>query len=139
MRASLCFLPLLAMAGCSSGEGEPAIDERVIEPGLFAAVAGEGGVCIEPDNAGFVFTAEDGRNCMAQGQFANDSEGMIFVPRGDGQCKIPVTVDGDTLTFGDGGNACSFYCASDLELAGRSARRTDSLEPITDAAGDLVC
>ena len=114
-------------------------DGRGCEPGLFAATEGRGGVCVEPDNAAFLLADEGAASCMAQGQIVGEGEGLSFVPRGDGQCTIPLTVDGDTLTFGDGGAACSFYCGGELDLAGRSVRRTDSLEPLVDVAGDPLC
>ena len=139
MRPILIALPFLLLAGCGRGDDAPAERESLVEPGMFAAAQGRGGVCVEPDNAAFLLADEGPASCMAQGQIVTEGEGLSFVPRGDAQCAIPLTLEGDTLTFGDGGEACAFYCGGGLELAGRSARRTDSLEPLTDIAGEALC
>lgn len=137
MKTYLLALPLF-LAACAS---EPASeqDDAGLADGIW--LAGErSGFCSAEDSAALIFFDDDGSNCMAEGRVETVDGGLAFLPRGDRECRIPISEDGDTLTFGDGGEACSYYCGGTATLAGQTVRRSSATNGrLDDIAGDPLC
>ncbi|WP_265571219.1 hypothetical protein [Sphingomicrobium nitratireducens] len=139
MRLAAMIVLSLALASCG-GESEEARTAG-LGPGLWTDET-RGGLCVdEGGEAAFILYAETGNaNCMAEGRIEVDGEGMTFLPRGDEQCRIPILAEGETLRFGDSGEACAYYCGSDVELGGQTVMRSEARPgTLTDVAGDPLC
>lgn len=140
--ASICGAALL-MAACDGGDA-PA---DAVTPAAFGLGEGQweagtrSGLCsARGADAAFILYAEDDSNCMAQGRIGEVEGDLVFVPQGDEQCQIPLAREGDTLTFGDGGEACRYYCGGTAEYVGMElTRASDPSYELVDAAGDSIC
>lgn len=137
--SALCAL--VALASCSNDEAAPQRRAADLDPGLFAEADGRSGLCIDNDgDAAFVLYGEGQANCMAEGTLeAGEDGGILFLPRGDTHCRFPLAQDGDTLTFGEGEGTCAYYCGGDTALAGRRVKRSASMAPLADGAGERLC
>ena len=130
-----CFILL---AACSQGQ-EPASS---IATGTFAG-EGRDRLCIagEPGNyrAGLVaYTASD-VNCSASGKVETANGKMALVPRGEGDCRIPLIVEGNAVRIGEVPAACSYYCGPGAAMAGKSFNRSETGGAVVDLAGDPLC
>lgn len=131
----------LLLASCS--EVAPDADappEGVLETGLWTGGERDG-LCVAADGkAAFIRYGESDANCMAQGTIEADGEGMAFVPRGDDECRISLSQDGDVLTLRSGDDSCSYYCGGNASFEGEGFRRSDG-DPseLRDVAGDPLC
>ncbi len=136
MRLTLpCFMLL---AACSQGQ-EPATS---IVTGTFAG-EGRDRLCIagEPGNyrGGLVIYAADDVNCSASGKVETANGTTALVPRGEGECRIPLAIDASAVRIGDVPAACSYYCGPGAVMAGKSFNRTDAGDNAADLAGDPLC
>lgn len=138
MKIASLLLPL-ALAACSAGPESPAPDEASPSDGLWMA-DDRSGLCQAGPDAAFIFYAEDGSNCMAQGSIEARGDDLFFIPRGDRQCAVPIGREGDTLTIGAGGEDCAYYCGGTARLPGPPMRRsTGGMGALVDAAGEAIC
>lgn len=131
----------LLLVSCS--EAAPDADAPpggALEAGLWTGGERDG-LCVAADGkAAFIRYGESNANCMAQGAIEADGEGMAFVPRGDDECRISLSQEGDMLTLRSGDDSCSYYCGGDASFEGEGFRRSDG-DPseLRDIAGDRLC
>jgi len=136
MRSILpCFILL---AACSQGR-EPASS---IATGTFAG-EGRDRLCIagKPGNyrAGIIAYAAGDVNCSANGRVEIVNGQVDLVPRGEGDCRIPLTIEGSRVRIGELPAACSYYCGPGASMAGKSFGRTNAGDQAADLAGDPLC
>ncbi|HXG81529.1 MAG TPA: hypothetical protein VNJ05_06990 [Sphingomicrobium sp.] len=101
-------------------------------------------LCIagEPGNyrAGLIAYAPSGdANCSASGRLEPAGAGWALVPRGEGPCRIPISIQGNAIFVGEMPAACSYYCGSGATLAGKSFNQADMGAKAVDLAGDPLC
>lgn len=136
------MIPLLlasTLVACGGGSDEPDASPPVAA-GQFLADEGRGGMCVGSEgDAAFILYGEGDANCLAEGTITANDEGATFTPLGDKTCTVGLQIDGDRITFADGGGSCSYYCGGDASLAERTVSRSESAEPLTDIAGDPLC
>lgn len=131
----LCFILL---AACSQGQ-EPAPS---IATGTFAG-EGRDRLCIagEPGNyrAGLIAYGAGDANCSASGKVETENGSATLIPRGEGSCRIPLSIAGGEITIGDVPAACSYYCGPSAAMAGKTFSRADAGGNVVDLAGDPLC
>lgn len=132
------ILPLaLLLAACSQQPAEPSLST-----GTFAG-EGRDRLCIagEPGNyrAGLIAFGEGDMNCSASGRIESQSGQFALVPRGEGGCRIPLAIDGNTVRIGNVPAACSYYCGPGATMAGKSYNKADMGAAAVDLAGDPLC
>lgn len=136
------FLLLAALFACSpTGDDGPSNAEIGKYVGQWSD-GSRGGLCVaDSGQAAFVVYGHEGdANCMAQGEVVASNGETVFAPKGDVQCRIPLTIAGDSITFGDGGAACTYYCGGDVTMSGKSVARSDATRgALVDVAGDPLC
>ena len=143
MRLPILIAASLSIAACGS-DGEKAATQG---PGTGLGsgqweLGPKSGLCAAADgSAAFFIDSDSGANCMAQGTVEQGEEGaLVFVPRGDNRCRIPIEDRGQSIVLGDGGEACSYYCGGDARYAGRElVRNWEPTRELTDGAGDPIC
>ena len=131
-------LPLaMLLAACSQQPAEP-----TLATGTFAG-AGRDRLCLagEPGNyrGGTIAFGEGDVNCSASGKIEIQGSQMTLVPRGEGDCRIPLTMEGASVRIGQVPAACAYYCGPGASLAGKAFERSDQAVPVTDVAGDPLC
>jgi hypothetical protein len=135
MRPILLFALLLT--ACSRQPAEPSLST-----GTFSG-NGRDRQCIagEPGNyrAGLIAFSDDDANCTAAGRLERTDAGWSLVPKGEGDCRIPMVIEGNSLRIGQTPAACSYYCGPGASLAGKSYNRSDMGAKATDLAGDPLC
>jgi hypothetical protein len=129
---------LLLLAACSQ-EQDSAFE---IATGTFAGdgrdrlcVAGEAGNY----RAGVIAFAEGDANCSATGRIDAKNGQYALVPRGEGACRIPIRIEGNTVRIDALPSACSYYCGPGATLEGKSFNRADMGATAVDLAGDPLC
>ena len=132
------ILPLaLLLAACSEQPAEPSL-----ATGTFAG-EGRDRLCIAGDagayRAGLIAYGEGNVNCSAAGRLEPSARGWVLVPRGEGQCRIPLTIENNVVRVGQVPAACSYYCGPGATIAGKSYNRADMGAKATDLAGDPLC
>lgn len=137
------FLPMLLallLGACSAAEqSEAPVRASSLPDGLWMADQ-RSGFCKAGNEAAFVIHAADGSNCMAQGAIERGDEGELFRPRGDSLCTFPLSVDGQGLVIGKGGEACDYYCAGSARLPASLTRKSDAEKAVLeDGGGDPIC
>ena len=138
MRRILPILPLvLLLAACSQQPAEPSL-----ATGTFAG-QGRDRLCIagEPGSyrAGLIAYGAGDNNCTVSGRLVPAGPNWLLVPAGEGPCRTPVTVDGNTVRIGEVPAACAYYCAPGASLAGKTYNRADMGAKAMDFAGDPLC
>ena len=135
MKRILVLLPLLA--ACSREAAQPSL-----ATGTFAG-EGRDRLCIagEPGayRAGLIAFGDGDANCSASGRLEASGAGWVLVPKGEGDCRIPVTIDGNSVQIGQPPAACSYYCGPAASLTGKSFNRADMGAKAVDFAGDPLC
>ena len=136
MRPILLF-PLL-LAACSQQPAEPSL-----QTGMFAG-AGRDRLCIAGEAGGYragliAYAAAGDANCSAGGRLERAAGGWALVPRGEGECRIPLAIDGNIVRVGQVPAACSYYCGPGAALEGKSYARADMGAKAVDLAGDPLC
>ena len=135
MRSIFVLLPLLA--ACSQEPSQPSLTT-----GTFAG-EGRNRLCIagEPGayRAGLIAYGQGNANCSAAGRLEKAGAGWALVPRGEGDCRIPVEIDGNVVRIGQPPAACSYYCGPGASLAGKAYNRADMGAKAIDHGGDPLC
>ena len=135
MRRILLLAALLA--ACSQEAAPPSL-----ATGTFAG-EGRDRLCIagEPGayRAGLIAYAEGKVNCSAAGRLEQAGARWALVPKGEGDCRIPVELDGNIVRIGQPPAACSYYCGPGASLAGKAYNRADMGAKAVDLAGDPLC
>jgi hypothetical protein len=133
---SILILALL-LAACSKQPAEPSVSI-----GTFAG-QGRDRLCIagEPGKyrAGLTAYGEGNVNCSASGRLEHREDGWALVPRGEGDCRIPVAIDGKVVRIGQVLAACAYYCGPGAAMAGKSFSQADMDAKAVDLAGDPLC
>ena len=131
------FALALLLAACSKQPAQPDVS-----PGTFAGeerdrlcIAGEAGAL----RAGLIAYGQGDVNCSASGRLRQSGEGWLLVPRGEGDCRIPLQIDGSKVRVGQPPAACSYYCGPGATMAGKSFSRADMGATAVDLAGDPLC
>jgi hypothetical protein len=131
------LLPALLLAACSQPPAEPSL-----ATGTFAG-EGRDRLCLagEPGNyrGGLIAFGESDVNCSASGRIEINGDQLALIPRGEGDCRIPLTLDGNTVRVGQVPAACAYYCGPGATMAGTSFNRSDMGAAVTDLAGDPLC
>src|SRR5262245_9018615 len=115
-------IPLaILLAACSKQPAEPSLTA-----GTFAG-DGRDRLCVagEPGKyrAGLIAYGEGNVNCSASGRLEKLEGGWALVPRGEGDCRIPLAIDGNMVRIGQVPAACSYYCGPGAEISGKSYHR----------------
>jgi hypothetical protein len=134
-------LAVLLLAACSP---EPAAD--ALKPGTYFG-SGRDALCImdkaAPQRFAFIaFTKSEDTNCAAEGRVERTASGAALVPAGEGECRIPLIIDGNTLRFGQVPSNCAYYCGPGAAFAGQSFQWRDTRDMllVQDPLGhDSVC
>jgi hypothetical protein len=127
----------LLLAACSQQPAEPSI-----QTGTFAGrgrdrlcIAGESGAL----RAGLIVYGEGQTNCSASGALQPSGQGWLLIPKGEGDCRIPLDIAGNTVRIGQPPSACAYYCGPSATIAGKSFNRSDMGSTAVDLAGDPLC
>ena len=127
----------LLLAACSQQSTEP-----TLATGTFAG-EGRDRLCLagDPGNyrGGLIAFGEGDVNCSASGKLDLQDNQLALIPRGEGDCRIPLTVEGNVVSVGEVPATCSYYCGPGATLAGKSFNRSDMGAAVTDVAGDPLC
>lgn len=133
---SIIVLGLL-LAACS----KPTADPGPI-PGTFAG-EGRDRLCIDGEGgalrAGLIAYGKDDVNCSAAGNLEKSGQGWLLVPKGEGDCSIPLEIEADAVRVGQLPAACSYYCGPGASLDDKSFSRNANASPAVDLAGDPLC
>ncbi|HEU0310337.1 MAG TPA: hypothetical protein VFR36_03850 [Sphingomicrobium sp.] len=136
MRTLLVIVMLLS--ACSQ---QPA-SETSIATGTFAG-QGRDRLCIvgEPGayRGGLIAFGQGDGNCSASGRIEAQGDQIVLVPRGEGACRIPMTLEGNVIRIADVPAACAYYCGPGARLAGKAYNRADMGAQAVDLAGDPLC
>ena len=132
------ILPLaLLLAACSQQPADPSLTT-----GTFAG-EGRDRLCIagEPGNyrGGLIAFGSGDINCSASGRIEEEGGQLALVPRGEGACRISLSIEGNIVRVGQVPAACSYYCGPGASLAGKSFNRSDMGSKAVDLAGDPLC
>lgn len=140
MRVAIMPL-LLALSACGSGGDGDGGDATGAALGSFSDGERSGFCSRDDGSVAFILYDDDSdANCMAEGRVEGEGGELAFVPRGDEQCRIPMTLDGDALAFGALDESCRYYCGGDTELEGRRLSRGDATgRALSDPSGAEVC
>ena len=128
----------LLLAACREQPAEP-----TLATGSFAG-NGRDRLCIVGDpgayRAGMIAYAPAGNNnCSAAGRLVPAGQGWELVPRGEGACRIPLSIEGNGVRLGQVPAACGYYCGPGATLAGKRFNRADMGATAVDLAGDPLC
>jgi hypothetical protein len=130
------FALALFLAACSKQPVQPKLTG-----GTFAGegrdrlcIAGEAGAL----RAGLIAYGEGDANCSASGALQPAGQGWTLVPKGEGDCRIPLDSTGNSVRIGKVPPACSYYCGPGASLAGKAFNRNDGVKAV-DLAGDPLC
>ena len=132
------FLALaLLVTACSKQPAEPGL-----AGGTFAGegrdrlcIAGEAGTF----RAGLIAYGRGDVNCSASGSLQRVGQEWALIPKGEGDCRIPLAIDGNSVRIGQPPAACDYYCGPGASLTGKSFSRLGKAEIVTDLAGDPLC
>ena len=132
------ILPLaLLLAACSNPPAEPSL-----ATGTFAG-QGRDRLCIagEPGNyrGGLIAFGSGDVNCSASGRIESRAGQFALVPRGEGDCRIPLAIEGNGVRIGQVPEACAYYCGPGSTMTGKTYNRSDMGSKATDLAGDALC
>ena len=125
------------LAACSQEAAQPSL-----ATGTFVG-EGRDRLCIagEPGayRAGLIVYGQSDANCSAVGRLEQVGGGWVLVPRGEGDCRIPIQIDGNALRVGQAPAACSYYCGPGVSLGGKTFNLADMGAKAVDFAGDPLC
>lgn len=126
-----CCLPILLLSACAA--------EPEVERSLYAG-DGRDRLCIDGDRAGFITYGDGDANCSATGTLTKDEAIWTLAPRGDEDCRIPLSLVDGRLSIGPGHPSCAYYCGPGAAFASRSLGKIPG-DPrqATDFGGDPLC
>ena len=132
------FVPFaLLLSACSQEPSQPQL-----AAGTFAG-EGRDRLCIakEPGayRAGLIAYGDGDMNCSASGRLEQADGQWTLVPRGEGECRIPLQIEGNSVRIGQPPAACDYYCGPGAKLAGKAYNRSDMGAKAVDLAGDPLC
>ena len=150
VRAMRRFVPFaLLLAACSQQPTDPSITT-----GVFAGEGSGDRLCIagEPGNyrGGLIIfgqgIGQGNVNCSATGRVEVTAGNISLVPRGEGDCRIPLLIENGVIRIGEVPAACSYYCGPGAKLpgnafplSGQAQTRDGSPATAVDLAGDPLC
>jgi len=127
----------LSLAACSQNLADPGP-----EPGTFAGegrdrlcIAGESGAL----RAGLIAFGKGDVNCSASGKLEKAGQDWLLVPKGEGDCRIPLEIGTGIVRVGQLSAACSYYCGGGASMDNKSFSRNASASNAVDLAGDPLC
>ncbi len=127
----------LLLAACSQERENPSMPT-----GTYAG-QGRDRLCIAGEagnyRAGLIAFVQDGVNCSASGPLSAQNGRYVLVPRGEGECRIPLEIEGNVVRIGQPPAACAYYCGPGADMAGRTYNRSDMGAQAVDLAGDPLC
>ena len=127
----------LLLAACSQKPNSPGM--------TTGAFAGEGRdrLCIAGEasamRAGLIAYGQGNANCSAAGNLQQAGADWVLVPKGEGDCRIPIHIDGNTVRIGQPPAACSYYCGPEATMVGKAFNRANMGAKAVDLAGDPLC
>jgi hypothetical protein len=131
------ILVALLLPACSRQPAEPSIPT-----GTYAG-QGRDRLCLagEPGNyrGGLIAYGKGDTNCSAIGRIVAEGKRFVLIPRGEGECRIPLEIEDNVIRVGLPPAACSYYCGPQAEMAGRTYSRADMGAKAVDLAGDPLC
>ena len=133
------MIPCLAMllSACSQQPAEP-----TVTGGTFAGT-GRDRLCIAGEvgalRAGLIAYGTGNANCSAAGSLQRSGQNWVLVPKGEGDCRIPLDIAENSFRIGQTSAACSYYCGPGATLTGKTFNRTDAGSKAVDLAGDPLC
>lgn len=132
------ILPLtMLLAACSQQPSEP-----LLTTGTFAG-DGRDRLCLagEPGQyrSGLIAYGPGNVNCSAAGRLEGSGTGWVLVPKGEGECRIPLVIEENAVRVGQASAACAYYCGPGAAMTGKTYNRTDMGAKAVDLAGDPLC
>ena len=121
------LLGTMLLTACS--KPAPAPVTTGLKPELYMAADGRGRLCVGPDGksaAIIAFAAGSPVNCSASGRVEGAGATAALVPAGEGACRIPLRIEGDTVTVGSPGPSCDYYCGPGAAWSGQVYRWGDT-------------
>ena len=132
------LLPILLILGACSQQAA----DRSLTTGTFAG-EGRDRLCIAGEagsyRAGLIAFGAGDINCSASGSVDTQGVQLALVPRGETACRIPLTIEGNTVRIGEVPAACSYYCGPGASMTGRAFNRSDMGSKAVDLAGESLC
>src|SRR5206468_3288867 len=108
----------LLLAACSQQAENPPIPT-----GTYAG-QGRDRLCIAGIagnfRGGLIAFGEGNNNCSASGRVMAEGAHFVLVPRGEGDCRIPLEIAGNVVRVGQPPAACSYYCGPGAGMTGRT-------------------
>ena len=145
----LLLSPLLLLAACGRDTPDEqrqtpeASTDGAAQPSALAVFAAgtRDRLCLDERNgrAGLIAYGEGRNNCSLSGSVERSGSALTISPDGDLSCRVQATVAGDSITLGEVGGACAYYCGPSVSLDGRTFGRMEAADPVTDLAGDPLC
>lgn len=127
----------LLLAACSQQEKDPSIPT-----GSYAG-QGRDRLCIAGEagnyRGGLIAFGDGETNCSASGRLLAEGGKYVLIPRGEGDCRIPLEIKANLVKVGQPPAACAYYCGPDAEMAGRAFNKADTGSQVVDLAGDPLC
>jgi hypothetical protein len=127
----------LLLAACSQEAEKPSIPT-----GTYAG-QGRDRLCIAGEagsyRGGLIAFGAGDINCSASGRVMAEGAQFVLVPRGEGDCRIPLEIKDNVVRIGQPPAACAYYCGPDADMAGRSYNKADMGAKAVDLAGDPLC
>jgi len=127
----------LLVAACSQ-QGE----NSSIPTGTYAG-QGRDRLCIAGEEGnyrgGLIAFGQGDVNCSASGRVTVEGGQYVLVPRGEGECRIPLEIDGNSVRVGQPPAACGYYCGPGADMSGRTYNKADMGAKAVDLAGDPLC
>jgi hypothetical protein len=127
----------LLLAACSQQA-----ENSQIPTGTYAG-QGRDRLCIAGEagnyRAGLIAFGKGDINCSASGRLEAEGGKYELVPRGEGDCRIPLEIEGNLVRVGQVQAACSYYCGPGAQMAGKTYGRADMGAKAVDLAGDPLC
>ena len=127
----------LLLAACSQQPEKPSI-----ATGTYAG-QGRDRLCIAGEagsyRGGLIAYGQDDINCSGSGPVIAEGGQFLLIPRGEGECRIPLEIQGNVVRIGQPPAACAYYCGPGATMAGRTYNRADMGAKAVDLAGDPLC
>ena len=131
------FPMALLLAACSQQAENPSIPT-----GTYAG-QGRDRLCIAGGpgtyRGGLIAFGQGDVNCSASGRVVAEGGQILLVPRGEGECRIPLEIEGNLVRIGQPPATCAYYCGPGAVMAGRTYNRADMGAKAIDLAGDPLC
>ena len=128
---------VMLLAACSQQAENPSIPT-----GTYAG-EGRDRLCIAGGvgdyRGGLIAFGPSDINCSASGSVVVEGGKFLLIPRGEGDCRIPLEISGNVVRVGEPPAACGYYCGPGADMAGRTYNKADMGAKAVDLAGDPLC